>query len=77
VDIGLEAAFVADCNVRHAAPHREDLDAELMSENPRIAEERLPAVKGMVIRSAEADAMDSDQGFSCSGSAGLGRLIKG
>jgi hypothetical protein len=58
------------------APHGKNLDAELVSENAGIAEEGLASVEGMVIRSAEADAMDSDESFPCSGSSGLGRLMQ-
>jgi hypothetical protein len=48
-----------------------------MAENTRVVEERLPAVKGMVIGAAETDTVDTDQGLADSRCSRFGRVMRG
>src|SRR5436190_17745296 len=64
IHVRLNGAAVAWLNVHDVRTHLEDFDAQLVTRNPRILEERHLAEVAADIRAADADAMHADQGFA-------------
>jgi hypothetical protein len=77
VQVRLDAAFVADSDIRDTGAHAKNLDPEFMAENTRIVEKGLAAMKCVVIGSAESDTMDKDQCLTLTRSNWLGSVVMG
>ena len=74
IDIRLDGATITGSHVGHAVADLKDLNAQLVSGNARIAEERHLAQIPGIVRPANADAMDPHQRFSRPRPARLGNL---
>jgi hypothetical protein len=62
--IRLHAASIPLAHLGDTRADFQDFDTEFMPQNAGITKERLPAMKGMVIGAAEADAMHPDKSFT-------------
>ena len=65
VDVGFNAAAVTGFYVSDAIAYGDDFDAELVSRNTGIREERHLAEITAHVRAANADAVHADKGFTC------------
>ena len=61
--IRLDGAAVARTDAASVRGRFDHLDAQLVPEHARISEIRLPSGKGVQVRAADPDAMDSHQRF--------------
>jgi hypothetical protein len=70
VQVRFDRAVIANGDFLRIRPHGDDLDTELVSEDARIGEERLPAPKRVHVGATDTDPMDADESF-------LGRWLAG
>src|SRR5262245_17929709 len=62
VEVWLDRAAIARRQLAgYIRRQRDDLDAQLVAEDPRVAEERLHAAEGVQIGATDADALDAHQ----------------
>src|SRR5439155_11001573 len=71
VDIRLDRTAVARSDVGHVIAHRDDFNAQLVSQYPRIGHERHLAEIGADVSSANANPMDTHQRLADGGSRRL------
>ena len=64
IDVRLDRATVAGLEPVRVAAGVEDLDAELVTEDARVVEKRLPSSEGVEVGAADADAMHAHQRFA-------------
>ena len=64
IQVGLDRAAVAGFQPVRLAAGIDDLDAELMAENPRVVKKWLPSGKGVEIGAAHADAVHPHEGLT-------------
>jgi Zn-dependent protease with chaperone function len=63
VQIRLHCTLVARMHVSRRAAYRCDLNAKLVTENPRVAKKRLVSVEGMDIGATDANPTHANQYF--------------
>jgi len=64
-EIRLDGAAVARTDAVSVRGRFDHLDAQLVAEHAGVSEVRLPPGKGVQVRAAYPDAVDSHQGFAC------------
>jgi hypothetical protein len=67
VDVGFDRAAIAGFEAVRFGAGIDDLDAELVTQNARVVEERLFAGEGVEVGAADADAVNAHEGFAGSG----------
>ena len=71
IDVRLDRAVVAGCDIGHAFAHGEDLDAEFVAGDAGVGKERHFAEEAAVVRPADADAVVAHQRLARRGRGGL------
>ena len=77
INIRLHGAAVAGLDVGDALADGDDLDAQLVAGDARVAEEGHLAEVAAEVRPADADPVDAHQGLAGSGRGGLGGVDEG
>src|ERR1044071_1515488 len=74
VEVWLDGATIARFHLAHALADGEDLDAEFVAGDARVAEEGHLAQVTAVVRAADADPMNAQERFTRSGRRRFGRV---
>ena len=72
IQVGLDAAFVADLHMGDISADSENFDTEFVAEDAREFDEGHLGQITAHIGAADADGVDADEGFTRAGSGGFG-----